>query len=416
MIELLKYIKIQIKRAGKLYPSIIIFTLIIAMSLSFFLINMLEKDSKKESENRAKIGIVGDMEDAYLNIGLTAVKDLDASKEYIDFVPMEKEAAKEKLEKNEIVGYLYFPDNFIQDAIKGKDTKLQFYLSDSPASLGPIMMEEVISVVSRMVIQSQNGTYGFSAAARKYSVKEYVIDLQSNLLSINYAQKIIQRKNAYNVNVLGIEDGLPAEDYYFCAILIVILLLCGIVCAQLLVKADMSFSRLLYSKGQRPILQLIGEYLPFAIMMSINFLVMITGVGYMFSHKADTLGIMSDLGNVTDYVIFGCKLLPVVLLITMFQFLIYELATGIISGVLLQMLTTIGLVFLSGFIFPLSTLPEIMQEISKFLPTGIAFDYVRNIASNADVTSSLFAIFIDFAVLLAICTFIRRTKIRGAIS
>ena len=90
MIELLKYIKIQIKRAGKLYPSIIIFTLIIAMSMSFFLINMLKKDNEKESVKRAQVGIVGDMDDSYLNMGLTAVKDLDASKEYIDFVPGNK--------------------------------------------------------------------------------------------------------------------------------------------------------------------------------------------------------------------------------------------------------------------------------------------------------------------------------------
>lgn len=415
MIELLKYIKIQIKRAGKLYPSIIIFTLIIATSLSIFLVNMVERDSTKESNKKAQIGIVGDMEDSYLSIGVTTVKDLDASKDYLDFVPMAEEEALRKLENDEIVGYVYFPDNFIQDAIKGKDTKLTFYANNSPSALGPIMMEEVISIVSNMVIQSQNGTYGFMAVARANSVKDVVRKFQSNLLSIDYAAKIINRKNAYAVNTLGVADGLPFKNYYFGAVTIIVLLLCGIVCAQLLVKTDMSFSRLLYAKGQKTFTQLLGEYLPFAIMMIINFIIMMASVGYILSDNIETIGIMAHLKSVADYLGFGFKLIPIVLLITMMQFLLYEITTSIISGVLLQMLTTISLVFLSGFIFPLGTLPKVMQNISAILPTGVAFNYLRNIATNSDFTSSLIAVLISFVILFLLCAVVRRTKIKGAI-
>ena len=58
------------------------------------------------------------------------------------------------------------------------------------------------------------------------------------------------------------------------------------------------------------------------------------------------------------------------------QFLLYELATGVIQSVLLQFLTAMALGYASGCLYPLRFFPIAMQTVSQWLPTGCAIAFL----------------------------------------
>ena len=129
------YLNLQFKRAFKLYPSILLVTLIVVMAIAVAGIAILGSKKDDGSVVSVRTGVVGDVEGTYLGIGVEAIKKMDSSRFYIDLVNMTEEKAKKALENGEISGYVHIPDNFINDITTGEDVALRYVSSDTPAAI-----------------------------------------------------------------------------------------------------------------------------------------------------------------------------------------------------------------------------------------------------------------------------------------
>ena len=109
----------------------------------------------------------------------------------------------------------------------------------------------------------------------------------------------------------------------------------------------------------------------------------------------------------------GFSLIPVVLVLCSMQLFLYEISNGVIGSIVLQVLVTISFSFLSGFFFPIYSLPSLLQKISEFLPTTAAFNYVSSVFTENYSNASLFSILLWTAVLLGAAVFVRRFKVRS---
>ncbi len=404
-----RYLRAQARRTARLYPAIFAFTAVLAAALAVLAAGAFGSHADAEEKQPIKVGLVGDLSESYLGIGVFAVQNFDSSKYYVDFVELDEETAKAQVKSDDIIGYVHIPDGFIASLGRGETKKITYVAGNSPASLGPMLMQEVAQVVSDLMTESQGGIYGFIDAASEAGLDRADRAPLVQKINLDYIAQVLARETTYDVTLVGVSRGLPYAAYYFCAFFLLMLLLCGTVCAHLLIKTDLSLPRLLYSRGGGAVGQVMAEYLPFAVMLCVNVLLLLTAVGGILPYTGlELLPYMDDVG---DWVLLGVRLFPAVCLLAAMQFFVYELCRHLISGVLAQVLTTVALAYVSGFFYPLNSLPPSVQALSALLPTGAAFSYVAGAATDAG--GGLWVTLGYTAVLLAAAMAVRRLRLRG---
>ncbi len=387
------YIKVQFIRAIKHYPIILIFTAILTISVVFFVKVMFQTKDGEEGKKRFEIGLVGDLSETYLDIGIVALKNLDSSQYYVEFTEMEEDEAKERLLDGELYGYVLIPEGFVESIVYGENKPLTYVAANNPASFGPMMANEIIRVVSQMVIQSQNGIYGLIDIAELYDVSKKTYNKAIKDMNIEYISVILDREGYYETTYVGLGNGLSYKDYYICAFLILLILLWGIACASLMTRHSMGLLRVLKSNGYSMGGMLLGDYIPFLLLMSIN------------------MGILVLFGNQGIEILV--RILPAVILLTAMQFLLYELSSNIITSVLLQLFVTVFLSYASGLFYPIYSLPQIIQVCSRELPVGIAFEYLSEILKGKTGWETLPQIWIYSLAFLVLSYVVRYYKLRS---
>lgn len=398
MNKFLRYLKVQFMRAVRHYPIIFIFTIILTVSVVLFVKVMFQSKDSEEGKKRFEIGLVGDLSETYLDIGIVAFKNLDSSQYYVEFTEMEEDEAKERLLDGEIYGYVLIPDGFIESIVYGENKPLTYVSANSPATFGPVLTYEIVQIVSQLIIQAQNGIYGLIEIAEDYDVSRKVYNKAVKEMNLEYISVVLNREGYYEQSYVGLGDGLTYKDYYTCAFLILLILLWGIACSALMTKHDMALPRLLKSNGYSMGSMVLGDYIPFFVMMCINTCLLLVFGG-------------SVLGINGIEVFF--RILPIVILITTMQFFLYELSSNIITAVLLQLFVTVFLSYASGLFYPIYSLPEIVQQCSKVLPTGIAFQYLSEVLGEKTGWEMLPGIWTYSFVFIGLSLVMRHYKLRS---
>ena len=117
--------------------------------------------------------------------------------------------------------------------------------------------------------------------------------------------------------------------------------------------------------------------------------------------------------TVVGCVLFIVKILPVVVMITFMQMMVYELISNRVAAVLMQFILTVVLGYLSGCFYPSYFFPEALQKISAVLPVGAGFAYVRR-AMTGWPSLVDFALVISYAAaFFGLTCSVKRYKVTG---
>ena len=137
------YFTLVLRRAKKLYPQIMLITILLVLGLVLSCVLLINKNNSSESKQKICVGIVGDATDTHLGIGVDVLTKIDVSRFSIDFVNIDEETARRKLRRGEISGYLKIPDEFIDSVVHGENVPLVYVTNNSPTGFGSLMMEEI---------------------------------------------------------------------------------------------------------------------------------------------------------------------------------------------------------------------------------------------------------------------------------
>ncbi len=404
-----RYLRAEGKRTLKLYPAILLFTLVLVLSIAIILATLFSTKSNSEAGTKIKVGIVGNLENSYLDIGIAAFQNADTTRFYIEFLELPEQEANRLLKTGELKGYVYIPDGFVDSVAKGGELKLKYVMGNSPAVLSSLLMQEIIDIIGNVIVESQCAVYGYIDLAYKTELEAEIRGKLVSSLSVEYIDQILSREQWYDVHVLGIGQGLSFESYYVCAFLILLFLLWGTVCVNLLTRRDLSLPRLLYSKKRNTYSQILAEYIPFFCVFLANIIILSLGAGIFLRGGS----LLPNADSFADIAVLGLSLIPAALVISSMQFMLYNITSSVVSAVLLQILALVALSYASGLLYPLYSLPETLQSVAPYLPTGVAFSYASR-AIIGDVTAGAFANTIIYSgIFLSISAAIRSLKIRG---
>lgn len=406
------YLQLQIKRTAKLYPAILVITMITVLSIALVAAVMLYNNKNSSDKTKIRIGIVGDTTETYLGIGIAALENFDSSRFSIDFYEVNEQEAQEMLKKHELSGYVLIPDDFVQGIVRGKNVPAEYVMLNDSTGFETILMSEVASIVSDWVTRSQGAIYGMQNLAYDYGYKYNVIQKYTNSLNTSYIENIIGRDNTYETVSTGIVDAISGEGYYICGILMFFLLIWGISCNKLLIKKNFAMARSLYARGIKTWWQVICEFLGFFIFTMLTLIILAIIFGVVVQNNDFGVRELKGVG-IFECIAFVFKISPVVLMTTLMQMMMYEMTSGTVNAIVFQFLTAVVLAYISGCFYPNSFFPDGVQKFASLLPSGVGFSYMRKSITGISVLSDLGVIVIYIAAFLSLTVFIRKYRMEG---
>ncbi len=369
-----KYLWLQIKRAWKVFPAMLLTTLILAGGLGAALGMIVKINLQEEQKQKVRIGIVGDAKESYLGIGIDALQQLDSSRFTVIFEEITRNEAETALKQGELSAYVLIPEGFVESVVQGENLPITYVTADKMQGINGALMKELLECISTLITESQNGIYGMQQILTE---EEKTKDFWKNTdeLNLKYIKTLLNREDIYEMQLLGYFGQLSFVSYYACGMLVLFLLLWGMNGSHLFIKKDTALIRLLVSRNISIPEQIAAEYCALFLLMSASLLCV--GAAAMTGMELAGMKLPEWQGTFfEEKVFFFLKILPAVAAISALQFLLYELVSEIISGILLQFTAAMGLGYLSGCFYPIAFFPEKAWPVLQNLPAGKALQYI----------------------------------------
>lgn len=405
------YLKLQIKRGFKMYLTILFITLITIISIVLTSFVLYKQNTDSVDKKKITVGVVGNTKDSYFEMGIVALKKMDNSRFFVDFPEMTEDEAKDALQKHEINAYVYIPEDFIKGIYYGENIPAQYVTLNTPDGFGSALMNEVVELLSNLVVETQNGMYSMQDVAKAYNRTENLSE-KVNTLNLTYLSFVLRRNEVYDLNLLGVSDFLSTEGYYICGILLFLLLIWGISCSQLLSARNLSLVRALNASGIGIKSQLLSEYISYLILTAITFLIFAILFGAVVTNNS--FGIRElEASSISSCIMFIINITPVVIMITVMHKLFYELVSGIVSGILLQFIIAIGLGYISGCFYPDTFFPDTIRKVAEVLPAGTGFAFLRKTMSDTISISDYILPFVYTVIFAGLTVIVRKRRMAG---
>lgn len=405
-----RYLFLQLKRQVKILPLVLAVTFVLLMSVSMILTYIVDSFNNDSEQKLFKVAITGDTDGDYIDLGLTALKTLDNTRFTMELLELTEEEAREGLVDGSISAYVVLPDNFIENALKGKVEKIRFVTSAGGDGIAIMLKNEFTSLITDMVVYSQKGTYGLNEAFKDVGAENTKRWDYVDVISIEYVDLVLHRSDAIGVESLGISDGLSTVEYYLCGMTVLLLMLISIPFASASVKKDTSLEGLLVSRGYSVKHQIMAELVAHYFTMLLSAAFILVCVRFMPS----VTSLIGDEEAIAEIMLpFLIRIFISTLLISSMNMFIFELTDNIVSGVLIHFFTTLALGYISGYFYPIYALPSVFRKTSPFLPTGVLRSFMSGIFTEEGLLSSLLGVFIYVAVFIAGTVIVRNCKLRS---
>ena len=400
---------VQLKRMLQTLPFVLIVSVCICVCLGMTLSRVITTYNNSEDKQKFTIALVGETDSSYLGFGISALKSIDISKYMIDFTEMSEEDARDALKRGEVQSIVIIPDGFVDALIDGEVRSLTYVTTNSAVGITTMFKDEMLSAIAVMLVESQNGIYGLHYAMRDHGVDEDFW-AHSDALSMEYFNLILSRADLYMEEIIGVSGGLSFGGYMLSGISVLLIFLCGISCAKLLVKRDMALPRLLRAGGYTSLLQVASEYLAYFVLMLVDILVIIATAAVACRDAVSIVPELAGYGTL-DMLALAFSIVPAVMLITASQYLLYELSSNLVNGVLLQFVCAISLAYIGGCFYPISFFPRAIQTLARFLPSGMAREYLSDVVLGRVTLWGTLTPLVFTCVLILLSALVRKRRI-----
>ena len=382
-----KYFQLQCKRLLRFLPGILLVTVILAGSLWFAYQLFTQQNANQEENQKFAIGLCGETDDPFLQMGLSALSSFDSSRYAIDVQLMEEQEAVRTLNKGEIAAYAVIPEGFMDAAFAGQILPIEFYTTPGATGIVSLVKEELCETITSMLVSSQKGVFGMWDTMVDNGLRSKT-DGQMDRMSLIYVDYIFTRDRIYSLNELGIADALGLEGHVLCGLCVLLSTLICLPLAQQMIPGDRALGQLLSAKGKPAWKQAICDFGAYGV--TLLCVLMVLTVGLVFVPQIDN-----------GLALFG-RLIPVVLLAVCLSFMFYSLSRDLISGVMLQFFASVILCFVSGCLYPVYFFPVLVQRIAQWLPTSLARIYLAGYITGSTPAYTLPVLLGYCAVFVAV--------------
>ncbi len=415
------YMFLQWKRAARLFPAILITTLLLAGSVWLFVHMLFCLDASGERKQKVQIGIVGNTEESYLGVGIQVLKRLDESRFEVDFYELTEEEAQKALDGGKLTAYVRIPDDFLMSIVTGENKPLTYVTTSRTGGMNKVLAHEVVQAVSTIVQESQTGIYSAQAYMAKQGMSWEDIVPYADALNLRYIDYVLHRSHFYEMEILGVDGGVEYEEagtkgislegYYLCGLSVFFLMLWGISGCLLLIRKEEGLEKLLASRGIGVGWQIFGELSAYVLLLFLT-IAFVGVLGIVGLQQSGVILPEWEYADLWQQLSFVGQVGVVAVMIAAFQFLLCELVSSLISGILVEFTVAVGLGYLSGCLYPLSFFPQTIQKIAGYLPSGVAIRYLRTMLLEEEGLAPV-ALWGYFVLFVGLAVWVRKCRIES---
>ena len=274
-----------------------------------------------EQNNRFQIGVVGETDNRFFEMGISAVQTFDTSRFSIEVVLVDEETAKKELREGKLSAFVVIPDGFTQAIEYGRILPISYYTTQSSLDVTAIMKDEITAVISDFLKESQKGVFAVADLLDENGY-ESISNREMNELNIEYIDFILDRSKMYKTDSTGVSSGLSMVEYLIIGLTVTFACIFIIPFACLFVKEDRSFIKLFHASGRSITAQISAEYSSLLIGYLSVFAVITAAVAVGVKEFKPDLSVLGAI----DLVKLAIGMIPVTALISALAFFVFELA------------------------------------------------------------------------------------------
>ena len=315
---------------------------------------------QSRGEKRIGVGVVGNIENRYMKLGVEMLNNMDASRFSVKFESLDEENAKKALREGRIAGYFKIDKDFIEGLENGENRPV-IYVSSSGGLMNELS-KEVASVFSVLIVNSERVIYAVDEYLSEHK-NVYDRETANTELNMSLLKNVFTRGKIYNIETKALTGEVSVKDNYICAMIIILTALSGVGLGSLLSGKKDTLQEVLKSRGLSYISSIICELITVTLYILI---LIIFGFGIFLL----AINFLQDESFISpDYFEFFCNIFAVSIMFASMHLFIYELIYQRVTAVLTEIILGISLCYIGGCIYPLSFFPDIIQKISVFLPS-----------------------------------------------
>lgn len=413
-----RYFCAQVKRLCVAFKSVLFVSLLTGVCILLLAAVFVHSAHFSGTKQQFSIGIVCDDTHSYLDAAIASLQMVDSSRFFVNFEQLSLSDAEDRLRRGLVTAYVIIPEGFFASVESGKnDKQVCFVTASGPEGFESLVKEEAANIVTTLLTHAQAGVFAMENLALENGsyarLNRYLYEL-----NMKYVNWTLDRAKFARVEELGLSKQLSVQTYYLCSALLVFLTLLSISVSALFASRSSASFRFMCSRGISAPVQLAGEYCAYLLFMLVLLALAFLALCALAACGKLTVFEWRYIGEVHGLLRLGAAFVPVCMLLSSIHLLLFELAPGVVSAVLLHCISAFVLCFCGGCFYPLDFFPLTMQHIGNLQPLGCALSFVTS-AVNAfsgeerACRARFCALGAYTALFFSLCVLLRRMRIRG---
>lgn len=406
------YLRLQLKRAFKALPAVIATALVILCCVLLLFVLVRRADDSRDENEPLKIGVVGDIDDKYFSVGLSAMKHLDSSRFAVELLELTEDEAVRLVNEGEISGYAVIPEGFVASVMTGENKQITLVTTNASEDIMTGLVKEFMEEISGYLCETQNSIYGLQQYLADMG-RQDLINSSVNDINVFYVNLVMKRDTLFEpVKIINEGNAVSSNAGYICGLMIFLVMMFGIAYSPVYTRRDTSLNSVLRLKSVGIPLQILAEYLSYLCMMLICLLPLITAAVYGIYRSGVDVPEWR-MGFLADYRYFILGFIPITAMFAAAQYMLFLAADNYIAGISLQFMFAVVPAYLGGCLYPLSFFPEIIRKTARFQPAGLAYGYLADILLVNDTGRNLAMMLAYMTVFLVISAFVLNRRVQN---
>ena len=368
----MQYLYVELKKTIGMFPRMLlqaILLMILIGAIAFCGVKAMEKEPLAVG---ARIGVVVREENTVTKMALRYVENMESVSQICDFVQVPEEEGFRLLERREIAALVILPEQLVEGIMNGQNPAVDVIFPQN-AQLEAMLFRELTESGAGLLRVAQAQIYGAADTAVEYGLTDRLSVMETEIDSYNLAFAL-DRLAMYDEETVSATGQMSVLQYYAASGIVLFILLSGMAVYPVMQQEPPSFQKQLKRQGTGTMWQLFCKWMCGFVCMAL-----FCGIALIIIELAGI--IRPDIGVIIQSVpvsrrnhysigsYIGIMLLVLITVTTLIR-MIYSLSGSRTGGILLILLVTVIMIYLSGGFIPSVFLPKIMQSLGDRLPTS----------------------------------------------
>lgn len=355
---------LHIKSAFRSLPGLLAGTLAFALLVGLVGFTGMKFLQSGNEKKRMQIALVLPSDsDRYTDTALSFISEIDTVKNICTFTRMDKESAFLGLKDGSLQGVILIPDRFVEHIQNGTNTPAEIILPHEGPGSDAGLFRRIVNAGVDDIAAAQAGIYAVDDVCSYYQIQDGVAKSEA-FLNAEYLSYALDRTAYFNSKPLSVEGSLSTTQFYICSGLVFLLLLCGIVCYDILKRDPAVLQNALRRKGF-PL-----PYISFCRLTGISlvyFLILLSAYGMtmLSSIRFEAVRTVIPVLRISEI----ASLFLLIFGIYSFVLFIYSCSQTQSTGLILLFAVSTVMMFASGGFLPSSMLPDALRQAAVILPS-----------------------------------------------